>query len=237
MFAALDQVLEELFADADLQDLLTRVLGPGYRMWYAQIRRAERGAAPLRMHQDRPGEVGLSILLSPVLSAHGATVFVPGSQRWPRVIGSFPFLTPHHLRRFIKGAVGTPGDVYLFYNATWHGMESADTEPRTAIFLTFLPVTAGNSDRRPPPAVLSTVGPSLRRTMNGDDAASVDAGHQATNGSVGPDDVVGERLPSPSLVSLWRIPIVAAAIADRGLVLARFLRRLIRRHKRQGREQ
>ena len=228
---ALDQVLEDLFANADLRALLKRVLGTGYQMWYAQIRRAELGARSVRMHQDIRGEVGLSILLSPVPSAHGTTVFVPGSQRWPRVLGSFPFLSPRHVRRFIKGATGKPGDVYLFYNATWHGMATTDTEPRTAIILTFLPSAEGSRHRKPPKSVLDKVGPHLRKAMSGDDSESEAMGDPITNGSMGPDDVVAERLSPPPLVSLWRILILAAAVSDGILAVFRFLRRCLHRNR------
>lgn len=223
----LDQVLEDLFADGEFQALLRRVLGEGYRVWYAQIRRAEVGARPLRMHQDRRGEVGLSILLSPVPSARGTTVFVPGSQRWPRLLNSFPFLLPRHVRPFLKGAVGNPGDVYLFYNSTWHGMDSADTDPRTAIFLTFLPRAAGTSSRMPPQNILDRVGPNLRRAMSGDPSEPACI---RENGHVdGPDDVVAERMSPLPLVSWWRIPILAAATTDWAMGLVRTLRRRLQR--------
>jgi hypothetical protein len=181
------------------------------------------------MHQDRPGEMGMSILLTSVPSARGTTVFLPGSQRWPRLIGSFPFLFPRLIRRFLKGAVGDPGDVHLFYNATWHGMASTDTEPRTAIILTFLPRSEVPSDRMPPQSLLDKVGPHLRRAMSGEDEGLGESGEAVPNQKLGPDEIVGQRLPPVPIFSLWRFPMTAAAISARTLAIIRHLRRFLRR--------
>jgi putative 2OG-Fe(II) oxygenase len=225
----LDDVLDKLFASHTVRRLLTRVLGPGRRVWYAQIRRAEVGARPLRMHQDRPGEVGLSILLSPSPSVHGTTVFLPGSHRWPRLIGTFPFLSPHYIRRFLKGAVGDPGDVYLFYNATWHGMASTDAQSRTAIILTFLPQSEVDADRQAPQELLMKVGPHLRSVLEGREPEGEEFRLADGDGKAGPDEIVGQRLPPTPLWSLWRLPMATALIFERVLALVRYLRRCLHR--------
>ena len=83
----LDRIIDRVLGNSVLQTLLTRILGEGYRIWTAQIRRAEVNARPLRMHQDKRGEIGLGILLSDVLDLDGTTVFVKGSHRGPLEIG------------------------------------------------------------------------------------------------------------------------------------------------------
>jgi putative 2OG-Fe(II) oxygenase len=227
---ALDKILDDLFSNPVLRTLLARVLGPGYRIWYAQIRRAEVGARSLRIHQDKPGEVGLSILLTSVPYARGTTVFLPGSQRWPRLIGSFPFLFPGLVRPFLRGAVGAPGDIHLFYNATWHGMSSTDAVPRTAIILTFLPRAELKSDRKPPQSLLDRIGPHLRSVMNGEGPVWEESSENGNMENVGPDEIVGQRVPPVPVLSLWRLPMVAAAVSARALALFRLSRRVLRRN-------
>jgi putative 2OG-Fe(II) oxygenase len=229
---AIDNILDDLFSNPALRTLLSRVLGTGYRIWYAQIRRAEVGARSLRMHQDKPGEVGLSILLTPVPYARGTTVFLPGSQRWPRLIGSFPFLFPGFVRPFLRGAVGAPGDIHLFYNATWHGMSSTDAVPRTAIILTFLPRAEVKSEREPPQSLLDRIGPHLRSVMKGEGPVlerSGETSHMEME-DVGPDEIVGQRVPPVPMLSLWRLPMIAAVVSARTLALFRFSRRFLRRN-------
>ena len=85
-----DEVIEAALSSPVVQHLLRCVLGSGYRIWYNQARRANPEARALRMHQDRPGEVSLSILLSDTPTTAGTTSFLPRSHRWPRVLESFP---------------------------------------------------------------------------------------------------------------------------------------------------
>jgi putative 2OG-Fe(II) oxygenase len=161
-----DDVIEAALSSPVVQYLLVSALGSGYRIWYSQARRANPGGRALRIHQDRPGEMTLSILLSDAPSMAGTTAFVPRSHRWPRVLGSFPLLSPHYIKNKLVGATGVPGDAYLFYNTTWHGRLRSDGVARTSIFITFLPRSACETGRYPPGEMLQRLGPSLRRAWS-----------------------------------------------------------------------
>lgn len=218
----LDEQIDALLGQPEVKKLLTRVLGPGYRIWYAQIRRAEVDAKPLRMHQDKPGEVGLGIQLCEVDSASGTTVFIKGSHLWPRLLNTFPFLSPNSVRRFLSPAIGSPGDCYLFYNCTWHGAATAADQAKTAIILTFLPKTEQTDERVPPPDVLAKVGPHLRAALEG--TTHQEASTSLANDEIGPDQVVGERVSVPVL-SPWRLLMPLAGLVDASMAVYRRLRK------------
>ncbi|SEF14524.1 putative 2OG-Fe(II) oxygenase [Rhizobiales bacterium GAS191] len=168
-----DEAIEAALSSPVVQHLLVGALGSGYRIWYNQVRRANPGGRALRMHQDRLGEMSLSILLSDTPSPAGTTGFLPRSHRWPRVLESFPLLSPHYIRNKLVGATGVPGDAYLFYNATWHGRLRSDEVARTSMFVSFLPRNAGETQHFPPADMLQRLGPSLRRAWSGEDAEPV----------------------------------------------------------------
>jgi putative 2OG-Fe(II) oxygenase len=214
----LDDVVDALLGRNDVKSLLEGVLGSGYRIWYAQIRRAEVGAESRRMHQDLPGEVGLSILLDETPFPEGTTVFLKGSHKWPRILNSFPFVKPSVIEKLLSGAVGSKGDCYLFYNATWHGMSTAKTKPQTAIILTFLTKRAQSESRRPLPKVYERLGTHLRAAL---------LGEQPDSRSTHPDEFVNEQ-HQISWFSLWRLPMLLAWASDRVLFVYRQVRRKLR---------
>lgn len=218
---AMDVVLDGLLSRSVVRDLLNRVLGDRYRLWYCQIRRAETNSRPLRMHQDQPGELGMSILLSDVRSQRGTTVFLRGSHRWPRIINSLPIVSPRRIPFWTRGVQGSPGDLHFFYNDTWHGATPARGTPATAIILTFLPAGRDHHARHAPESLRDRVGPSLRAVLAGT------AMHCETvpDSEKGPDEVIGGRLPPRRLFSPWRIPMIGAAIAERVLKLYRDVRK------------
>lgn len=161
----LDAVLSDLLDHPLIKRLLWRMMGPDHRLWYAHIRSAGPGSPPLRLHQDLPGEKGLIILASPASSNEGATMFLPRSHRWPRVLRYLPPISPTHLEPSLTGATGNAGDLYLFDNATWHGRSPGGPERNTVIILTFLPRGTIYRTRRPPESMVRGLGPGLRRVM------------------------------------------------------------------------
>lgn len=225
--AALDDVLDRLLSNQTIRLLLLRILGRDYGIWYCQIRRAETNSAPLRIHQDRPGELGMSILLSDVDSNRGTTVFIRGSHRWPRIINSFPFISPLRILSWTSGVQGTPGDVHFFYNDTWHGGTTAKQNPATAIILTFLPAQSYPRIRRAPESVVEEAGPALRAALTGT-TAGID---EVPEGEMGPDVIIRGKRPHLSCYSLWHIPIALASVAVLMLLLYRRLRKSLSRTK------
>ena len=199
-----DEVIETVLSSAVVRHLLLSALGSGYRIWYSQARSANPGARPLHMHQDRPAEMTLSILLSDAPSMAGTTAFLPGSHRWPRVLESSRLLSPHYIKNRLVGATGVPGDAYLFYNATWHGRLRSEGAARTAIFLSFLARDAFETSRIPPNELLDRLGPSLRRAWSS----------QGADPALPPvtEDLRRILSSSPSLPALspWRIALAAS---------------------------
>lgn len=194
-----DCLLEELLGREDVQDLLRSVLGLNCRIWYASIRRDEIGSEALRMHRDKPGEVGLSILVDDAPSIAGTTVFLKGSHRWPAIIDYLPCVYPNRIRRYLTGTVGVAGDVFLFYNATWHGRVETDSISRTAMILTFLPESE-SVNRRPDETVTATLGPVLQSLLRS--RQHIKPEPHGIDAKIGPDQYV----------SRWH----AAAKSDRG---------------------
>ncbi len=214
----IDKVLDETLGREDIQSFLMSVLGPEYRIWYCQIRRVELDSRPLRIHQDLQGELGMSILLSDVTTNHGTTVLIRGSHRWPRIINAFPFLSPRIFSHWTTSALGNAGDVYFFYNDTWHGNMTADQTPATAIILTFLPKNRTQKHRVPPTELLEQLGPNLVNALSGKNANYQDFP------VVGPDSVISRTIPVPRWHSLWGPLIGMAAIS-------RFLLKLYRKFR------
>jgi putative 2OG-Fe(II) oxygenase len=130
------------------------------------IRRHTPGSQGQPLHQDAPGELGLSVLVTEHPTLDGATVFLPGSHQWPIDYSDVGVtLVPRRLRRFLGGATGRPGDVSLFFNRTWHGRYPGDT-PATAILMSFFAIGARYPIHEPPPAILEPLHPELRRLLD-----------------------------------------------------------------------
>ena len=218
-----DEVIEAALSSPVVQHLLRCVLGSGYRIWYNQARRANPEARALRMHQDRPGEVSLSILLSDTPTTAGTTSFLPRSHRWPRVLESFPLLSPHYIRNKLVGATGVPGDAYLFYNATWHGRLRSDEVARTSIFVSFLPRNAFEAGHFPPAELRQRFGPSLRRAWS-----TVDAGPIIPPATEDLRHILDNSSPVAAL-SLWRVALAASWAWEAAHTGARWVKRIAKR--------
>ncbi|SEF02979.1 putative 2OG-Fe(II) oxygenase [Rhizobiales bacterium GAS188] len=218
-----DEAIEAALSSPVVQHLLVGALGSGYRIWYSQARRANPGGRALRMHQDRLSEMSLSILLSDTPSTAGTTGFLPRSHRWPRVLDSFPLLSPHYIRSKLVGATGVPGDAYLFYNATWHGRLRSNGVARTSIFVSFLPRSAFEKRHCPPVEVLQRLGPSLRRAWSTEDDEPITP--PATEEL---RHILNNSLPLPAL-SPWRVAMAASSACEAALHAARRIKRVMNR--------
>ncbi len=156
-------------------------------------------AVPHVWHRDWRGEFGVSILLSDVPEPNNAgTCFVPGSHLWPycprdnTVLSTWNVLRTNRLRplskimrvlsvfnnllarRKMRNAVestGAAGDVFFFFNDTWHG-RSPNLHGRrtTVLFLGLFPTEFPFPDdvKLPPEDVLATLPPRFRRAVEHD---------------------------------------------------------------------
>jgi putative 2OG-Fe(II) oxygenase len=162
----LDAAIESILAHPTIDRLLLDVLGTNYKMWLLQIRRANPGSDCLRIHQDRPGETCLQILLDDIPSPAGSTVLLPGSDVWPRIINSLPFIDPKYLAPWLKPLTGKKGDMWLFTRTVWHGRLQADSRSQTVLMLSFLPCAARQNVILPPPHILEQLGPKLQAALH-----------------------------------------------------------------------
>jgi putative 2OG-Fe(II) oxygenase len=162
----LDEAIESILAIPLIEQLLLDVLGANYRMWLIQIRRANPDSDCLRMHQDRPGETSLQILLDDVPTPAGSTVILPGSDTWPRIINSLPFVKPKYIARWLKSLTGNRGDIWLFSPTVWHGRSQADSRSQTVLMMSFVPCSSSQNTVIPPPHILENLGPRLQAVLH-----------------------------------------------------------------------
>ena len=90
---------------------------------------------PVGLNSSFPMNAQVSVLLDPFTEQSGATGYVPGSQRelrYPTAEDRFH----DHCERM----TGQPGDVALFFGATWHcAMPNNADHDRSAILIQYLP--------------------------------------------------------------------------------------------------
>ncbi len=138
--ADLDLLLAKLVTHEDVKYILSQILGENFKIWQLSVRRSIPGDTGLYLHQDAPGETGLSFLLSDNINGDGATAFLSKSHKLPRwsqkiswsnVSLSSPFLSP--LR-------GRAGDLGFFFNRTWHArLKNKSNKTHDILLIGFYP--------------------------------------------------------------------------------------------------
>ncbi|MEQ8965378.1 MAG: phytanoyl-CoA dioxygenase family protein [Azospirillaceae bacterium] len=119
---------------------------------------------PARINASFPLNAQATILIDPFTEDNGATAYLPGSQKTLRY--------PTEEDRFFDSCermTGEPGDVVLFFGATWHcAMPNHTDQGRAGILVEFLPKfvkpiedLVGGLD----PAFLETASPTLRQLL------------------------------------------------------------------------
>lgn len=118
-------VVNNIVSDPFVKELLSEILGEGYKIWSISVRRAPPGDPGLYLHQDGVGQVNLFLSLDDNLKGDGASILLPSShlvktsmKKWgvempPAVLGLFPFM--------FKRLSGLRGSIGIFSNRTWHG--------------------------------------------------------------------------------------------------------------------
>ena len=103
----------------DLQNVLSELLGEGFYLDRATVRRARAKSERFYYHKDQHGDIGLTVLLNDLDKNEGATTALPG-----RHLGTPPTLfslknidAPHPDEVQMTGKAG---DAYLFYRDIDH---------------------------------------------------------------------------------------------------------------------
>ncbi|WP_050526481.1 phytanoyl-CoA dioxygenase family protein [Pseudorhodobacter aquimaris] len=90
---------------------------------------------PIGLNGSFPMNAQVSVLLDPFTQESGATGYVPGSQKELR----YPTAKDNFFDK-VAQMTGQPGDVALFYGATWHcAMPNNADHDRSAILIQYLP--------------------------------------------------------------------------------------------------
>ncbi len=155
-----DRIVRAILLKPEVRTLLLEAMGE-FRLWQAQIRRANAKAKPLRMHRDRAGEIGLTVLIDDAPNKDGATVFVPRSHRWPSCFSPPLGLSPWFVKCLCAAATGRAGDAYVFNSRIWHGRPRLPEGARRALIMSFLPKSLDEQSRPIPPEILKKLGPVI----------------------------------------------------------------------------
>ena len=135
----LDQFAKELFENADFLNLLHRVVGKTFKINTFSLRQASSLSQLDGLHQDGRGQVSIAILLNDTTPSMPTTFFVPKSHRFSYDIGDSTEPLPFSLYKpFIVPCTGKGGDVCVFFNKTWHGMQPGN-DTSTALLIAFDP--------------------------------------------------------------------------------------------------
>ncbi len=157
----LDQAIESVIKMPAVEEILLATLGSNYKLFLIQIRQATPFSDCLRIHQDRPGQTTLQILLDDVPTTAGSTVVISGSSNWPRIINSFPLIKPKYIMPYLKTLTGKKGDIWLFSPTMWHGRHRSNERSQTVLMMSFIPFNSQEILRIPPSNIIEKLGPRL----------------------------------------------------------------------------
>jgi non-haem Fe2+, alpha-ketoglutarate-dependent halogenase len=144
-------LLNSVFSNPDIQLVLKSVLGSDYKIWQINFRRAMPGDRGLYLHQDSFGEFGFVILASEGGDGEGATIFLPGSHLVKKTVKDWKIEIPPYLlmkiRNLFTPLTGKVGDIAFFFNRTWHGRFSNNSNnSHDCIMMSFFPAGASLSE-------------------------------------------------------------------------------------------
>ena len=119
---------------------------------------------PLGLNASFPMNAQVSVLLDPFTPQSGATAYLPGSQKELR----YPVAEDGFFEA-CQRMTGEPGDVALFYGATWHcAMPNHADHERSAILIQYLPKWVKPMEDMPaalPQDFLDKASPDLRQLL------------------------------------------------------------------------
>ena len=177
---SIDFLLTKIITHEDVKLILNNVLGDNYKICEITVRRSVPGDLGLYLHQDGPGETGMSLLLTDNYRGDGATAFLSKSHqlpRWSRKIAwssvalSSPFLAP---------LTGKIGDVGFFFNRTWHArLKNMSNKTHEVLLMSFYPQGATYNCNWDEESLKKITQPKLRRLFNpSEDKQILDSGHK-----------------------------------------------------------
>ena len=166
----IDKVLEVFFSNKQISEFLELMIGKGWKLWELSIRRATAFDSGLYVHQDAPGELGISILLKEQKGHSGTTSFIKGSHRFAirasEAKAEF-YIRPNILKYFSTPATGCPGDVYVYFKDTWHGRtKSYSSNDSDAIMMSLYPVGYSFTPFIVPPQTMQNLPPKISRMLS-----------------------------------------------------------------------
>ncbi len=119
---------------------------------------------PAGLNASFPLNAQVSVILDPFTEESGATAYVPGSQRHLR----YPTEDDDFHGR-AERMTGEPGDVALFFGATWHcAMPNRSDHDRSAILIQYLPKWVKPMEDMPaalPAGMIDGASPDLRQLL------------------------------------------------------------------------
>tara|TARA_Y100000022_G_scaffold197195_1_gene205304 strand:- start:3904 stop:4806 length:903 start_codon:yes stop_codon:yes gene_type:complete len=118
-------IIEKLLNNKNIKTILSKFLGSKYKLRQIGLRRSLSGDPGMYLHQDGIGETNIGILLSDNEEGLGSTIFLPSShliktsmKKWN--IETHPSILKY-LNFLMRPIKGKKGNVFFFFNRTWHG--------------------------------------------------------------------------------------------------------------------
>lgn len=121
---ALDKFARGLFENPDFLNLIHHIVGSGFKITTFNLRQANSESQADGLHQDGSEQFSIGFLLNDIAPDMPTTIFVPQSHRFLHNIKDsiepLPFST---YKPLVVPCIGKAGDLCLFFNKTWHGMQ------------------------------------------------------------------------------------------------------------------
>lgn len=138
------ELIEKILNKKKIHSVLENVLGKNYRLTQIGLRRSLTTDKGLYLHQDAEGETNLGIMLSDNLEGNGSTIFLPTSHLVKTRMKVWNIETPPFVMKYfsiiMKKIKGEKGDCFFFFNRTWHGRSSNNSNNHNdVILMSFFP--------------------------------------------------------------------------------------------------
>lgn len=118
-------LINKILETSKVKEILYAIVGDEYKLWQINLRRSNHGDPGLEIHQDSPGQINISVLLSDNADGDGATLLVKGSHRVSQRIADLRAKLPPSVirwtRPFFSALTGKRGDIAFMSNRCWHG--------------------------------------------------------------------------------------------------------------------
>ena len=141
----IDDICERFFSDHNIKNLFELILGKNYKVYTFAVRKANDSSNFVGLHQDGYNQFSLAILLDDIDKNHPTTTFVSGSHKIPFKLNShLETINIKYFKKLLTPAVGKAGDILLFYNRTFHGLQQGKNGTTGSVILCCLHPTGTN---------------------------------------------------------------------------------------------